>query len=57
MHQAFSTTLTAIALFFAMLVLLEVGRRVGNKRLASDPEGARAGTGAVEGPSLHYSVC
>ena len=49
MYQAFSTTLTAIALFIAMLVLLEVGRRVGNKRLASDPEGARAGTGAVEG--------
>ena len=49
MYQTFSTTLTAIALFFAMLVLLEVGRRVGNKRLASDPEGARAGTGAVEG--------
>jgi len=49
MYQTFSTTLTAIALFFAMLVLLEVGRRVGNKRLARDPEGARAGTGAVEG--------
>jgi hypothetical protein len=49
MYQAFSTTLTAVALFFAMLVLIEVGRRVGNKRLASDPEGARAGPGAVEG--------
>ncbi len=49
MHQALNTSLIAVALFIAMLLLLEVGRRVGNKRLASDPEGARAGTGAVEG--------
>ena len=49
MYQALDTSLIAGTLFIAMLVLLEVGRRVGNGRLASDPEGARAGTGAVEG--------
>jgi hypothetical protein len=32
-----------------MLLLLEAGRRLGKRRLASDPEGARAGLGAVEG--------
>jgi hypothetical protein len=32
-----------------MLVLLEVGRRIGARRLARDVEGARAGIGVVEG--------
>lgn len=36
-------------LFLGMLVLLETGRRVGIRRLAADPEGARQGVGAVEG--------
>jgi hypothetical protein len=36
-------------LFIGMLVLLEVGRRVGTRRLAQDPEGARTGISAVEG--------
>ena len=37
------------SLFIGMLVLLEVGRRMGARRLALDPEGARAGVTAVEG--------
>jgi hypothetical protein len=36
-------------LFIGMLVLIEVGRRVGARRLAQDPEGARTGISAVEG--------
>ena len=36
-------------LFLGMLVLMEIGRRIGARRLAQDPEGARAGVGAVEG--------
>lgn len=39
----------ALGLFVGMLVLLEVGRRIGYARLARDPEGARVGTGTVEG--------
>ena len=41
--------LFAGSLFIGMLVLLEVGRRVGTHRLAQDPEGARTGISAVEG--------
>jgi len=39
----------AALLFVAIIVALDVGRRVGLRRLAADPEGASAGTGAVEG--------
>jgi hypothetical protein len=39
----------AAGLFFGMLALLEVGRRIGVRRGAADPEGAHAGTGAVDG--------
>ena len=42
-------SLFAIGLFLGMLVLLEVGRRIGARRLAEDPEGAEAGVGTVEG--------
>jgi hypothetical protein len=41
--------LTALALFGAMLALMELGTRLGRRRLASDPEGARAGMSAPEG--------
>jgi hypothetical protein len=34
-------------LFAGMLVFLEVGRRIGRRRLAHDAEGARAGLGVV----------
>jgi hypothetical protein len=39
----------AALLFVGMLALLELGRRIGARRLARDPEGARTGVGAVEG--------
>ena len=41
--------LFGIGLFFGILILLEIGRRIGARRLAQDPEGARAGVGTVEG--------
>jgi hypothetical protein len=39
----------AVSLFVGILAMLEVGRRFGIRRLAVDPVGAQAGTGAVEG--------
>src|SRR5262245_8604715 len=41
--------LFSIALAIGMVVLLEVGRRLAAQRLARDPEGVRAGLGAVDG--------
>jgi len=41
--------LFAGGLFVGMLVMLEIGRRLGSRRLADDPEKARAGVGALEG--------
>ena len=49
MNQIVTALIIAIGLFIGILVLLDVGRRLGARRLASDPEGARAGTGTVEG--------
>ena len=49
MDLASLAALIAIALFLGILLLLEIGRRIGVGRLTKDPEGARAGTGAVEG--------
>ena len=43
------TSLLTLALFAGMLALLEVGRRIGVRRLAVDPDGAQSGTGAVDG--------
>ena len=40
--------LSAIGVFAGMLILFEVGRRVGRARLARDPEGAGKGAGPVE---------
>jgi hypothetical protein len=39
----------AVGLFVGILVLQEVGRRIGGRRLARDPEGSRTGLSAVEG--------
>ncbi len=48
--QAFSAVFWVIAgLFVGMLVMFEVGRRVGLRRIARDPDGAHAGTGVIEG--------
>ena len=38
-----------LGLCLGMLLALEAGRRLGIRRLARDPEGARAGLGTVEG--------
>jgi hypothetical protein len=43
------TVVFAGGLFVGMLLLLELGRRIGRRRFAEDREGARAGVGAVEG--------
>ena len=41
MHHIVTALILAIGLFIGMLILLDVGRRLGARRLASDPEGAR----------------
>jgi hypothetical protein len=47
-HAAFAA-LSALGLLVSMLVLMEVGRRIGRRRMAMDPEGGSAGAGAVSG--------
>jgi hypothetical protein len=49
MNVIFVAALMAFGLFGGILILLEAGRRIGARRIARDSEGARAGTGAVEG--------
>ena len=49
MDHGIYVVLCALGLFLGMLILLEVGRRIGARRLAEDPEGAEAGVGTVEG--------
>jgi hypothetical protein len=41
--------LIALGLFAGMVLLLEIGRRIGIHRRLKDPEGAREGVGAAEG--------
>lgn len=48
MNQTTIALIIAVGLFVGMLILLDVGRRIGARGLARDPEGARAGTGTVE---------
>ncbi|WP_260957604.1 bestrophin-like domain [Pseudomonas citri] len=38
-----------LAIFIAIVLGIEAGRRVGNRHLALDPDGARQGIGAIEG--------
>lgn len=47
--NTFVALLLAVGLCLGMLLALETGRRLGKRRLTRDPEGARAGLGAVEG--------
>lgn len=49
MDHGIYVSLFALGLFIGMLVLLEVGRRIGARWLAEDPTGAAAGVGTVEG--------
>lgn len=49
MHFNLASVLFAAVLFVGMVLLLELGRRLGRCRRSRDEEGARAGLGAVEG--------
>lgn len=49
MNTILMAAVLAVGLFFGIVAMLELGRRLGIRRLASDPAGAQAGTGAVEG--------
>jgi hypothetical protein len=43
------TKILAVGLFFGILLLQEIGRRIGLRRLAQDSEAERAGFGIVDG--------
>jgi hypothetical protein len=49
MNETYLLWFIAALLFPLTLIFLEIGRHFGRKRLAEDPEGARAGASAVEG--------
>ena len=49
MDYAFSALLFTTCLFAGMLLFLEVGRRIGIRRRANDPEGVSAGVGTIDG--------
>jgi hypothetical protein len=49
MNAILIAAILAVLLFVGIVAMLELGRRLGIQRLASDPVGAQAGTGAVEG--------
>ena len=49
MNHAFIAFSITLALFAGIMMLLEIGRRIGNHRLTQDAKGARIGTGTVEG--------
>src|SRR5258705_6130976 len=48
MDHGIYVSLFALGLFLGMLMLLEVGRRIGARRVAEDPTGAEAGVGTVD---------
>ena len=48
MDRMVYSALFAFALCFGMLIMLDVGRRIGARHLAKDPESARTGTGTIE---------
>jgi hypothetical protein len=49
MRYTVALLLVGAAQFVALLAMIEGGRRIGARRLAIDAEGARAGTGPIEG--------
>ena len=49
MNDIFTTLLFAGGLFLGMLLSLELGRRLGARRVAKDLDGARPGIDAAEG--------
>jgi hypothetical protein len=48
MDPALLAALVSLGLLFGMLACLEFGRRVGQRRMAADPEGVKSGTGPVD---------
>jgi hypothetical protein len=50
-NTSFAATviLLALGLLLGMLALIETGRRIGARRARRDPEGAKAGVGAMDG--------
>ena len=52
MNFALSNLIYCLALLLSMLLMTEVGRRIGLRRMSVDKEGARAGLGTVEGALL-----
>ena len=49
MDHAHVAAIFAVALFAGLVALLDLGRRIGIRQLARDPEGARAGVGPIDG--------
>lgn len=49
MNFSFIALLTILGMVAGTLGMLELGRRLGVRRLARDPEGAKAGSGAIDG--------
>jgi len=49
MDQLIAALPFAAVLFVGMLICLEIGRRMGIRKLAKDPQGAMSGLGAVDG--------
>jgi hypothetical protein len=49
MEQVAGYIVWAVVLFVGMIGLIEVGRRIGRRRMAKDPQGALTGFGAIEG--------
>ncbi|HEY0551128.1 MAG TPA: DUF4239 domain-containing protein [Verrucomicrobiae bacterium] len=49
MNVSFIALLTILGMIVGTLGMLEVGRRVGRRRMESDPESAKASTGTIDG--------
>ena len=49
LHHMVVDTAAAVGLFFGMIILLEVGRSLGMRRAAADPDAAKLGTTAIDG--------
>jgi hypothetical protein len=48
MNPAVVSAFLSLGLFLGMLACLELGRRLGVRRMAADPEGVKSGTGPVD---------
>jgi hypothetical protein len=56
MEYAWHVSLLALGLIFGMLVLLELGRRIGIRRRAQDAEGVSASRPSASGSFLRSSI-